>query len=336
QRFQNLFIPTPEQIHEGQKNLPPDTPGGPTMEATSPGDLLINSLEAGKKAMAQTGAEVGANAAGAVVPANHPVAKGVARGVGGTVGGIVADPDTYALGALNELGVGGRIAMGAAFGVQMGKGTVDAAGNLGAIWDREDIPREQKVQMGTEALLQGIMAGMAGGHGIGEARGYYQNRLNQIPVQDRFAVKQQVESKLPSIKTPEAPGTVAPVSTEPAPDSTPIQDKATATVLGVDKNRGSVQVDQYAEAKKIAQREGVGSPAIIADELNIPLSDAANHVARMQQEGVLDENRNVPRPMPGTTKIPAQNPNPPKPSQEVVGSTEAAQSDTNFFQQAKT
>src|SRR6185312_639787 len=204
QRFQNLFIPTPEQIHEGQKNLPPDTPGGPTMEATSPGDLLINSLEAGKKAMAQTGAEVGANAAGAIVPANHPVAKGVARGVGGTVGGIVADPDTYALGALNELGVGGRIAMGAAFGVQMGKGTVDAAGNLGAIWDREDIPREQKVQMGTEAILQGIMAGVVGGHGIGEARSYYQDRLNQIPIQDRIAVKQQVESKLPNIKTPEA------------------------------------------------------------------------------------------------------------------------------------
>src|SRR6185312_14915615 len=316
QRFQNLFIPTPEQIHEGQKNLPPDTPGGPTMEATSPGDLLINSLEAGKKAMAQTGAEVGANAAGAVVPANHPVAKGVARGVGGTVGGIVADPDTYALGALNELGVGGRIAMGAAFGVQMGKGTVDAAGNLGAIWDREDIPREQKVQMGTEAILQGIMAGVVGGHGIGEARSYYQDRLNQIPIQDRIAVKQQVESKLPNIKTPEAPGTAAPLSTEPAPDQTPIQGRANSTVLGVEEKlvstpvSKSVQVDQYAEAQKIAQREGVGSPAIIADELNIPLSDAANHVARMQQEGILDENRNVPKPMPGTTKTPTPNLNP--------------------------
>lgn len=100
-------------------------------------------------------------------PQATPGEIGAARSVGRNVARTVADPTTSA--ALLAGGVGGKVgqvAISSLFAAGAAKGSYDAAGQLGSIWDRPDISSQQKAEMATDLVLNTAMAGMAGGHAV--------------------------------------------------------------------------------------------------------------------------------------------------------------------------
>jgi GGDEF domain-containing protein len=95
-----------------------------------------------------------------------PAQVGVSRSVGKNVAQTVANPLTYAMGPLGSTGKVAQVGMSALFAAQAAKGTYDMAGQLGTIWDNPDVAPERKFELGTDAVLNGIMAGLTGAHAI--------------------------------------------------------------------------------------------------------------------------------------------------------------------------
>src|SRR5579872_6906802 len=89
----------------------------------------------------------------------------VGKSFGRTVGGLVTDPTNIALGA----GVGflpklGQRLASLGFSALATQSVYEHAGQLGAIWDRSDIPEEEKVEQATDMILNTAMATAAGSH----------------------------------------------------------------------------------------------------------------------------------------------------------------------------
>src|SRR6185312_9144581 len=121
-----------------------------------------------------------------------PETKGVVRGVGSFAGSMAADPMTYALLGLAPEGQLGRTLMSAGFSGQMGYSAVKGAGQLGEIWDRDDIPKEQKVELGTQVVLDTLMAGGTGAHAVLPFLSDHPI-LSSIPQEDRAVVASRVQ-----------------------------------------------------------------------------------------------------------------------------------------------
>lgn len=206
-------------------------------EITQPGDLLIRAMQAGREKLQQTGAEIGSNIATKLVspttrassmeaesmrtidpttnktipPTISPATKGIAAGVGSFTGGMAADPMTYLVGGLGNLGRGGRVAMSLGFGAYMGKGAVESAGELGSMLDRSDIPSEEKYKKGTETVLNAAAAGLAAGHGVSESTGYLSRPSERLaPRMDPLRGEMSVPRTAQPAGTPESTVQVSP------------------------------------------------------------------------------------------------------------------------------
>lgn len=205
---------------------PPLKPGeqaGATMDVQDTGDLLMQGLMAGREAMTQKGGDIGASLAKkALIPSDNPndpetvalrkkspplftppakpisldtpLTRGVIGGTGRFIGSTVADPATAAFGALSEAApaVKGLASLG--FSGMMGKGAVDAAGQLGEIWDRDDIPQEQKYEAATQIALSTLAAGSAGAHGTSEILSPDSPIFANIPDADKATLAQRVNA----------------------------------------------------------------------------------------------------------------------------------------------
>src|SRR5262249_40015339 len=99
-----------------------------------------------------------------------PEVTGIAKGVFGTAGGMVADPRMWPFFfAGPEAGAGTRFlsraanstlqrAATAGLAAQMSVGTVQQAAQIHEIWNRPDIPLEQKYEAITDLILNALMA----------------------------------------------------------------------------------------------------------------------------------------------------------------------------------
>lgn len=135
-------------------------------------------------------------------PSSTPGEIGVARSIGKNIAVLGVDPITYAMGPLGSTGKAGQIAISALFAADAAKGSYDAAGQLGSIWDRSDIPRQQKIEMGTDLVLSTAMAGMAGTHALRTPFLHESDPLlASIPQGDRALVADQVNIKLANAPT---------------------------------------------------------------------------------------------------------------------------------------
>lgn len=120
-------------------------------------------------AAAKWGHDTAADAAELYLNANgiySPTAVGIARGTAGFVGGMATDPTTYLLGGVG--GFGGKVGqklMARGFQVYAGLGGLEQSKQLLDVWNRDDIPYEQKVEMGTGIVLNSAMAGFMSRHG---------------------------------------------------------------------------------------------------------------------------------------------------------------------------
>jgi GGDEF domain-containing protein len=195
----------------------------------------------------QFAGEQGANAAEALLrfggrnfqddPNPTPGELGVARSVGKNVITFAADPvnQAMALLPLGAAGKAGQATTSALFAADMAKGSYDAAGQLGSIWDRPDISRQQKVEMGTDLVFNTIMAGMAGGHAIRAPFIHPADpHLSAIPDKDRALVVDQVNTRIANATPPAVPHPNPlyrpETSVTPSADETPIKEKVQAAV----------------------------------------------------------------------------------------------------------
>jgi hypothetical protein len=134
------------------------------------------------------------------------------RGIGSFVGGTAADPTNLMLltgvGALPKLGQ--RLAaLGFAF--QLGKGAYEKAGQIGEVWDRSDIPQEQKVEMVTDLILNTAMAAASASHGLrpGEPRLTTEQERQMLAEVDalgednRRQIEQRIQEKLGAKNQPQ-------------------------------------------------------------------------------------------------------------------------------------
>lgn len=113
-------------------------------------------------------------------------AQSVVKATGEFAGGMATDPTTYATMMLPT----SSLASGA-FAAQGAYGTYASGKQLADVWGRDDVPRERKIELGTNIILNGLMAGMAGKHSIGEAI----SRFIDIPEADRAEIQQKIESQ---------------------------------------------------------------------------------------------------------------------------------------------
>jgi GGDEF domain-containing protein len=132
-------------------------------------------------------------------PEATPGEIGVARSVGKNVAQTVASPITYATLPLGATGKAGQVALSTLFAAGAGKASYDAAGQLGSIWDRDDISRQQKTEMASDLLINTAMAGLAGSHAVKVSfLTPNDSLLSQIPQEYRKAVKGRVNSIISS------------------------------------------------------------------------------------------------------------------------------------------
>ena len=132
-------------------------------------------------------------------PQATPGEIGVARSVGKNVVRTLADPTNAAV-TLASGGVGGpagRVVLSSLFAAGAAKNSYDTAGQLGSIWDRQDIPSQQKAEMASDLLLNTAVAGMTGAHAMSVPfmRGD-EPFLSSIPAEDRAAVAQKFNSAI--------------------------------------------------------------------------------------------------------------------------------------------
>ncbi len=131
-------------------------------------------------------------------PQATPREIGVARSVGKNVAVTAVDPVTHA--TIVTGGVGGKVgqvALSSLFAAGAAKGSYDAAGQLGSIWDRPDVSPQEKAEMASDLVLNTAMAGFAGAHAVKvpfiKAGDPF---LSKIPQEYRDAVTQKINSTL--------------------------------------------------------------------------------------------------------------------------------------------
>lgn len=91
----------------------------------------------------------------------------VGKSFGSTVGGLVSDPTNLALmGGIGFLPKLGQRLSALGFATIAGHNVYQQSGQLGAIWDRKDIPEEQKVELMTDMIINTAMAAASGRHGL--------------------------------------------------------------------------------------------------------------------------------------------------------------------------
>lgn len=120
--------------------------------------------------MAEKGRQAGEAIGEALYGEAGPRVSGVAKGVFGTVGGMAADPRMWPFFLAGpEAGAGGRFlsravnstlqrAATVGFAAQMGVGTIQQAAQVHDIWNRPDIPLDQKYEAITSLVLNAMMA----------------------------------------------------------------------------------------------------------------------------------------------------------------------------------
>lgn len=188
------LLKRPDQFHPG--NL--SETAGPIARgqvervtaASQANDQMLNFV--GNKG-AQVGAAALSGSPTTIGPMpNSPETRGIGAGVGRFTATTLADPITYATASLGGLGKVGQAGLSAAFSVQMAHGAIQGAGELGSIWDRDDIPRDRKIELGTNITLNSLMAGLAGTHTV---KSFLDNAPANIPAVDRAEIQQRLESE---------------------------------------------------------------------------------------------------------------------------------------------
>jgi hypothetical protein len=221
------------------------------------------------------------------------------------VGHMATDPMNYLYGAVIPGGVIGRAA-NTIFATQMAAGTVQTAGQLGAILDRSDIPLQQKYDLAANAILGSIMAAHSAGNAIkGDKLPIDQRLLNEITRLGDEAKRQifaRVEQRLMRQEAPRsAPDRAAkaPVKSRvPASANTPktnAQAAKTAAVL----SRPDLSPDQKHEviADGILQQV-TASPAGPAAPRPVASPQLAPEVKTMLDYEVAHGNIEPPQPAP--------------------------------------
>lgn len=137
----------------------------------------IKALRDARGTATQWGHDVAADAAELYLNINgiyrepHPTIVGIARSTAGFVGGMATDPTTYVLGGAGGIaGNAGRRLMATGFSIYASAGAYEQARQLREIWNRPDIPYEQKVEMSTGLALNAAMAGLSARHGLHSPR----------------------------------------------------------------------------------------------------------------------------------------------------------------------
>jgi len=167
-------------------------------------ETMARGSEAGAKALA-TGLEkavfeppgLSQGATEVMQKAELPQARGVVRAIGGTVGGMAADPRMWPFFfAGPEVSAGLRAAYGTGFTAQMGIGAVQHSSELGKIMDRQDVPQEQKWELGANAVLSMLMAAHGGSHQISDS---FLHDFNRLPAGDQAQIRQRIRAKAPEL-----------------------------------------------------------------------------------------------------------------------------------------
>ena len=213
QKFSDVMYTDPQSKLFGGAVTSPDkkyiAPQGPLVNVKNvPAARQELQTQLGMRAKTLAGDEAGDSTGGALMEglgnipaltgelggtiASLPFKKGsdaesVARAGGKFFGGMAGDPMTYAL-----AGAGGR-ALGVGFTAMAAKGAYESAGQLGEVWDREDIPRDRKIELGTNMVLNTLMGGVAGLHTVKSFLDTIPN--TRIPVEDKAEIQQKIESE---------------------------------------------------------------------------------------------------------------------------------------------
>lgn len=131
-------------------------------------------------------------------PQATPGEIGAARSIGKNVLRTVADPTMQA--SVITGGVGGKVgqvALSSLFAAGAGKASYDAAGQLGSIWDRQDIPSSQKAELATDLVLNTAVAGLAGRHAVKAGLLTPSDpMLSGLPPEAKFAITRRVNDAL--------------------------------------------------------------------------------------------------------------------------------------------
>jgi len=142
---------------------------GPEFEGSS-GEMLLHGLGEMHKPIGDLGASTAETLLRTQQRGDQidPRAVGVARGVGRFAGEFAGDPTNLALASMGTAGKLGQAAMGLGFGVQMGKGAYEQAGDVGSRWDT--MTPSEKAEGVTSLGLTTAMAGMSSAHGVSSLR----------------------------------------------------------------------------------------------------------------------------------------------------------------------
>src|SRR5579864_8565990 len=239
----------------------------------------------------------------------HPAVAGSVRAAGEVVGGMAADPRMWPFFfAGPEVSPALRAATGAGFAGQMGAGAVESASHLADVMKRDDIPADQKWELGANAVISTIMAVSGGKHlGRGEIESTLRD-FSQLPAEDQEQIRQRIRQKapqladevdkartvqtfLPSTKTPARGRTAQP--TPPAPVASPAVTAATSTMAKADQvremaarvARGMPPVEPQPQQPTLGQQFGNRLSGQQVEHLTRHIADASDD----QRDALVDE-----------------------------------------------
>lgn len=150
------------------------------------GNIGLKGMQTVSDAMSAKAGQMGGKLGAAISP-NVPGmgdARPIGRAIGSFAGQMATDPTTYALGGLPESRV-----ISAGFSAMGVHGAAEGAQQLHEVWGREDIPRERKLELGTNIAINALMAGVAGTHSI---KGFLDT--TQLPPVDKLEIQQKIEA----------------------------------------------------------------------------------------------------------------------------------------------
>ncbi len=201
-------------------------------------------------------------------PKIKPEVHGVATSVGKNVGSMAADPFTYALAGAADLPEAAGRLVSAGFAANMAKDAVEQAGNVGAMWDRADIPRDKKAEAFTDLLLGTLMAASSGAHAV---RGH--------------ALPQPTEAAKMLAEFHQSTGLI---DTPPAPQPRPSQDVLPSSASGASSASGSSSAANASSAAEASSATG-GPNARGASGASISSSSSSSASAKPQPNGLSPE-----------------------------------------------
>jgi hypothetical protein len=165
---------------------------------------------------------------------SHPRIAGMARGVGETVGGAVADPRMWPFLFAGPEVAGGRAFLSRAvsptlqraasigFAAQMASGAVSQAAVVKEIWNRPDVPLEQKYEAITNLVLSAMMTAMAakrgatprapGANNVPQLNEQLAQQIDDLGPKPKQEIFKRVKEAIPSA---EPPGEAAPAPGPP-------------------------------------------------------------------------------------------------------------------------